>query len=59
MHKSLLKGNRYGIIKTSHDQPAQIYNKPRGITIGTIGNRNIIKIKTSFNVNVATSQISL
>jgi len=50
MHESLLKGNRYGIIKTFHDQPAQIYNKPRGITIGTIGNRNIIKIKKCLNL---------
>ena len=49
MHKSLLKGDRYGIIKTSHDQSAQIYNKPRGIPIGEIGNRNIVKINNCFS----------
>ena len=41
MHKSLLQGNRYGVIKTTHDQPTQIYNKPEGIVIGKIGNRNV------------------
>ena len=50
LHKSLLKGNRYGIIKTNHDQPAQIYNKPMGITAGIIGNRNIVKINKCFNL---------
>ena len=50
MHKSLLHGNRYGIIKTSHDQPAQIYNKPEGIIIGIIGNRNIVKINKCFSL---------
>ena len=50
MHKSLLKGNRYGIIKTSHNQPAQIYNKPQGIIIGKIGNRNIVKINKCFSL---------
>ena len=49
MHKSLLQGNRYGIIKTSHDQPAQIYDKPKGNIIGRIGNRNIIKINKCFS----------
>ena len=29
IHKSLLTGNRYGIVKTTHDQPAQIFNKPK------------------------------
>ena len=50
MHKSLLHGNRYGIIKTSHDQPAQIYNKPEGTLIGKIGNRNIVKINKCFSL---------
>ena len=50
LHKSLLKGNRYGIIKTYHNQPAQIYNKPMGITTGIIGNRNIIKINKCFSL---------
>ena len=45
MHKSLLQGDRYGIINTSHDQPAQIYNKPKGNVIGTIGKKNIVKIE--------------
>ena len=49
MHKSLLQGNRYGIIKTTHDQPTQIYNKPEGIVIGKIGNRNIVKINKCFS----------
>jgi len=49
IHKSLLKGNRYGIIKTSHDQSASIYNKPMGVVIGKIGNRNIIKINKCFS----------
>ena len=45
MHKRLLIGKRYGIIKTSHNQPAQILNKPEGKVIGKIGNRNIVKIR--------------
>ena len=49
MHKSLLQGNRYGVIKTTHDQPTQIYNKPEGIVIGKIGNRNIVKINKCFS----------
>ena len=44
MHKSLLQIKRYGIIKTAHNKEAQIYNKPEGVVIGKIGNRNIIKI---------------
>jgi len=44
MHKSILQGGRYAIIKTFHNQPAQIYNKPKGVPIGKIGNRNIVKI---------------
>ena len=49
MHKSLLQGNIYGVIKTTHDQPTQIYNKPEGIVIGKIGNRNIVKINKCFS----------
>ena len=49
MHKSLLQGNRYGIIKIAHNQLAQIYNKPEGIVIGKIGNRNIVKINKCFS----------
>ena len=44
LHKSLIKGYRYAIINTSYKEAAQIYNKPKGIVIGKIGNRNIIKI---------------
>ena len=44
MHESLFQGYRYGIIKTNHSQPSQIFNKPEGIVIGKIGNKNIVKI---------------
>ena len=50
MHKSLLQSNRYGIIKTAHEQGVQIYNKPEGVIVGKIGNRNIIKINKCFNL---------
>ena len=50
MHKSLLQIKRYGIIKTAHNKEAQIYNKPEGVAIGKIGNRNIIKINKCFNL---------
>ena len=43
-HKRLLVGNRYGLIRTSHNESAQILNKPEGKIIGKIGNRNIVKI---------------
>ena len=49
MKGSLLKGNRYGIIKTSHNSPAQIYNKPRGKIVGKIENRNIVKLNKCFD----------
>ena len=49
MHKNLLKGSRYGIIKTSHNESSQIYNKPKGNIIGEIGNRNIVKINKCFS----------
>ena len=44
IHKRLIIGNRFGIIKTMHAQSAQILNKPQGTTIGKIGNRNIVRI---------------
>ena len=50
MKKNLLKNKRYGIIKTTHTQQAQIYNKPKGYIIGKIGNRNIVKIKKCFKI---------
>ena len=45
IHKSLLKGDRYGIVN-SNENKARIYNFPKGEYIGYIGNRNIVKIKT-------------
>ena len=50
MHKSLLQSNRYGIIKTAHEQAVQVYNKPEGSIVGKIGNRNIVKINKCFNL---------
>ena len=50
IHKNLIKGDRYGVIKTFHEQPAQIYKKPKGIVIGTIGNRNIVKVNKCFDI---------
>ena len=44
IHKSLLKGNRYGIINQSSDSNLQLLNKPRGRVIGGIGINNIVKI---------------
>ena len=44
IHKRLIIGKRFGIIKTFYEQPAQILNKPQGTTIGKIGNRNIVRI---------------
>ena len=44
MHKDLLKGNRFGLINTSHGQFSQILIKPKGKLIGNIGNRNIVKL---------------
>ena len=49
MHESLLKGNRYGVIKTSHNEPAQIYKIPKEFLIGEIGNRNIVKLDKCIN----------
>ena len=50
MHKSLLQGSRYGVIKTAHEQEVQIYKKPEGAVVGKIGNRNIVKINKCFNL---------
>ena len=44
MHKSLFQGDRYGIINNNHSEPTQIFNKPKGVVIWKIGNRNIVKI---------------
>ena len=45
IHKNLLKGERFAIINQNYNSPLQIKNKPEGRVIGTIGKRNIVKIK--------------
>ena len=50
MKKSLLRNKRYAIIKTSSYQKARIYNKPKGIVIGKIGNGNIVKLNKCFSL---------
>ena len=45
IHKSLLKGNRYGVILSDKDNFALIFNYPQGYKIGNIGNKNIVEIK--------------
>lgn len=49
MHERLFQGNRYGIIQTPYNEPAQILNKPKGMLIGKIGKNNIVKIQKCFN----------
>jgi len=44
IHKSLLKGDRYGIIFSNINNFALIFNYPGGNGIGKIGNRNIVEI---------------
>ena len=44
IHKSLLKGDRYGIINQTHKYNLKILNKPKGNIIGEIGKNNLIKI---------------
>tara|TARA_B100000686_G_scaffold274241_1_gene292216 strand:- start:66 stop:602 length:537 start_codon:yes stop_codon:yes gene_type:complete len=44
--KSLIKADRYGIINAPYNEDVQIVNKPKGVVVGKIGNRNIVKIKT-------------
>ena len=44
IHKSLLKGDRYGIILSSFNNVASIFNYPQGYQIGQIGNKNIVEI---------------
>jgi SH3-like domain-containing protein len=46
LHKSLIKGDRYGIIQPVYNSSVQIYNKPMGKLIGKIGKNNIVKINT-------------
>ena len=45
IHKSLLKGNRNGVILLDSDNFALIFNYPHGHHIGKIGNKNIVEIK--------------
>ena len=42
---SLLKGDRYGIIKSSSIEQPKIFNFPKGIQNGITGKNNIVKIK--------------
>ena len=44
IHKGLLKGDRYGIILSSFNNVALIFNHPQGYQIGKIGNKNIVEI---------------
>ena len=46
IHKALLKGERYAIVKKSHDSNIKIYSSPKGKAIGEIGEKNIIKVDT-------------
>jgi SH3-like domain-containing protein len=44
IHKSLLQGDRYGLIISSFNNVALIFNYPKGNQIGKIGNKNIVEI---------------
>jgi len=44
IHKSLLKGNRNGVILSKIDNFALIFKYPEGKQIGKIGNKNIVEI---------------
>ena len=44
IHKSLLKGDRYGVILSDIKNEAFIFNHPLGDQIGKIGNKNIVEI---------------
>ena len=45
IHKSLLKGDRHGIIFSEIDNLALLFKYPQGYKIGKIGNKNIVEIK--------------
>ena len=45
MHKSLLKGNRFAIIKNKKRLNTNFFSKPNGRVIGEIGKFNIVEIK--------------
>lgn len=44
MHKSLLSGKRYAVIKPPYNEGVQVFNKPKGEIKGKIGKNNIVKI---------------
>ncbi len=45
IHKSLLKGDRYGVILFNIKNEILVFNYPKGYQIGKIGNKNIVEIK--------------
>ena len=45
IHRSLLKGDRFALIKKKNQISTKIYSNPMGIQIGEIGKLNIVKIK--------------
>ena len=44
IHKSLIKGDRYALIKDTNEMEG-VYNKPKGKIIGEIGKHNIVRVK--------------
>ena len=46
IHKNLIKGKRFAIVNTPHQEGLQVFNKPKGKNIGKIGKRNILEVKT-------------
>ena len=64
IHKSLLKGDRYGIIINDKKSLSNVYSSPNGKIIGEIGNSNIVKINIcrekwcKFNFNEIDGWIS-
>lgn len=45
IHKTLIKGERFAIIKEGKLFKVKVFNKPKGKNIGEIGKFNIVKIK--------------
>ena len=46
LHKCLIKGKRFAIVNTNYQEGLQVFNQPKGNTIGKIGKKNILEIKT-------------
>ena len=44
LHKSLIKGKRFAIVNTPHQEGLQVLNKPKGNNIGKIGKKNILEV---------------